>query len=42
MDDNNVLEARDFTLIDTGGNPVQLSGYRGLKHVILVFNRGFM
>jgi len=34
-------EAPDFALQDTGGNRVQLSQYRGHKHVVLVFNRGF-
>ena len=34
--------APDFTLADTQGNSVSLSGYRGEKHVVLVFNRGFM
>ena len=34
-------EAQDFTLTDTGGKPVSLSDYRGVKHVVLVFNRGF-
>jgi len=33
-------EAPDFALTDTEGNRVQLSQYRGKKHVVLVFNRG--
>lgn len=33
--------APDFTLADFGGRPVSLSGYRGHKNVLLVFNRGF-
>ena len=33
--------APDFTLDDWTGQPVRLSDYRGRKHVILVFNRGF-
>jgi peroxiredoxin len=37
----NTTEAPDFALIDTKGNRVQLSQYRGDKHVVLVFNRGF-
>ena len=34
--------APDFSLIDVDGETVRLSDYRGIKHVILVFNRGFM
>jgi peroxiredoxin len=34
--------APDFTLIDTEGQSVTLSDYRGEKHVVLVFNRGFV
>jgi peroxiredoxin len=34
--------APDFTLDDIHGNPVQLSGFRGEKIVLLVFNRGFL
>jgi hypothetical protein len=37
----NIREAPDFTLIDTQGRAVSLSSYRGKKHVVLVFNRGF-
>ena len=33
--------APDFALDDFRGRPVHLSGYRGQKHVVLVFNRGF-
>jgi peroxiredoxin len=32
----------DFTLTDTQGQSVSLSDYQGDKHVVLVFNRGFM
>jgi len=34
--------APDFELTDTDGQMVRLSDYRGRKHVVLVFNRGFM
>jgi peroxiredoxin len=34
--------APDFTLKDTGGQDVTLSSFQGEKHVVLVFNRGFM
>lgn len=33
--------APDFTLTDTQDQSVALSGFRGQKHVVLVFNRGF-
>ena len=34
--------APNFTLTDTHGNAVSLSDFSGHKHVVLVFNRGFM
>jgi peroxiredoxin Q/BCP len=40
-DDSTVLDAPDFELTDTEGNRFRLSDYRGKKHVVLVFNRGF-
>jgi peroxiredoxin len=33
--------APDFELTDAGGSAIRLSSYRGLKKVVLVFNRGF-
>lgn len=33
--------APDFALPDVNGNVVRLSDFRGQKHVVLVFNRGF-
>jgi len=33
--------APDFSLPDPNGKLVALSDYRGLKHVVLIFNRGF-
>ena len=34
--------AHDFTLDDYRGHPVRLTDYQGIKHVILIFNRGFL
>lgn len=34
--------APDFTLTDTNGQTVTLSAFQGDRHVVLVFNRGFM
>lgn len=33
--------APDFTMQDYMGNMISLSQFRGKKHVLLVFNRGF-
>ena len=34
--------APDFELTDSEGRKVRLSNYRGTKHIVLVFNRGFV
>lgn len=34
--------APDFALTDVSGREIHLSDYRGKKHVILVFTRGFV
>ena len=33
--------APDFVATDTEGRTIRLSDYKGKRHVILVFNRGF-
>ena len=35
------VEAPNFVLNDFDGKEVSLSGYRNIKNVLLVFNRGF-
>ncbi len=35
-------KAPDFRLVDTRGDTIQLSHFRGKQNVLLVFNRGFM
>ena len=34
--------APDFTLNDLNKNQIRLSDFRNKKHVLLIFNRGFM
>jgi peroxiredoxin len=34
--------APDFSLDDFSGRRVSLSDYRNKRHIVLVFNRGFM
>ena len=31
-----------FNLPDLNGHPISLSDFRGEKHIVLIFNRGFM
>ncbi len=35
------VPAPDFELEDLNGRSVRLSDFKGKKHVLLVFNRGF-
>ncbi len=35
-------EAPNFTLKDFTGKPIELASYKERKHVLLVFNRGFV
>jgi len=45
MSDIEVIESKpapDFELADSEGRKVRLSSYKGNKHVVLVFNRGFV
>lgn len=35
------VDAPDFTLTNTDGEPVRLSDFRGRKHVLLALLRGF-
>jgi len=41
MSERNASAAPDFMLTDVAGRPVRLSDFRGVRHVVLVFNRGF-
>ena len=34
--------APEFELLDWNGDTVRLSDYRDKKHVVLIFNRGFV
>ena len=45
MSDIEIIESKpapDFELADSEGRKVKLSSYKGSKHVVLVFNRGFV
>ncbi|MEN6374888.1 MAG: hypothetical protein ABFD75_08925 [Smithella sp.] len=34
--------APDFELTDSEGRQVKLSNYKGIKDIVLIFNRGFL
>jgi len=36
-----IKRRRSFELTDSEGRQVKLSDYKGSKHVVLIFNRGF-
>jgi peroxiredoxin len=36
------VQAPEFSLEDYHGSSVSLSDFEGSKHVVLIFNRGFM
>jgi peroxiredoxin len=45
MSDIEIVEAKpapDFELTDSEGRKVKLSSYKGNKHIVLIFNRGFV
>jgi peroxiredoxin len=41
IDRKQAAVAPDFTVTDSEGRTIRLSDYRGKKHAVLVFNRGF-
>lgn len=41
IDTKQAVVAPDFTATDSEGRTIRLSDYKGKKHVVLVFNRGF-
>jgi peroxiredoxin len=45
MSDIEIIESKPapyFELTDSEGRKVRLSSYKGNKHIILIFNRGFV
>jgi peroxiredoxin len=45
MSDIEIVESKpapDFEISDSEGRKVKLSSYKGNKHVVLIFNRGFV
>ena len=41
VDTKQATVASDFTATDSEGRTIRLSNYKGRRHVVLVFNRGF-
>lgn len=45
MNNNEIAECRpapDFEFPDSEGRQFRLSSYKGIKNVVLIFNRGFL
>ena len=45
MNNSDIAEykpAPDFELTDSAGSQFRLSSYKGIKNVVLIFNRGFL
>jgi len=42
IDRNQAETALEFSAVDSEGDELKLSRYRGKSNVMLVFNRGFM
>jgi len=42
IDKNQAEAALDFSALDSEGDEIKLSAYKGVSNVLLVFNRGFV